>query len=59
MNHPSKPSNHLQDIPQIPNPEIYLVVAIQNYGSSGTLFIQSLLDNHPQILSIPALFYPD
>lgn len=32
------------------------VVAIQNYGSSGTLFIQSLLDNHPQILSIPALY---
>ncbi|OGT35028.1 MAG: hypothetical protein A3F11_07425 [Gammaproteobacteria bacterium RIFCSPHIGHO2_12_FULL_37_14] len=31
------------------------VIAIQNCGSSGTLLIQSLLDNHPQILSLPAL----
>ena len=31
------------------------IIAIQNCGSSGTLFIQSLLDNHPQILSLPAL----
>lgn len=32
------------------------VVAIQNYGPSGSLFLQSLLDNHPQILSMPALY---
>ena len=32
------------------------VVALQNYGSSGTLFLQSLLDNHPNILMTPALY---
>lgn len=31
------------------------ILAIQNYGRSGTLFLQSLLDGHPQILSLPAL----
>lgn len=34
----------------------YQVVAIQNFGSSGTLFMQSLLDGHPQILSTPARY---
>lgn len=32
------------------------VIAVQNYGSSGTLFMQSLLDFHPGILSTPALY---
>jgi len=32
------------------------VIAIQNYGTSGTLFLQSLLDNHPQVLITPALY---
>lgn len=32
------------------------VIAIQNYGSSGTLFLQSLFDGHPDILSLPALY---
>src|SRR5579885_1227663 len=31
------------------------VLAIQNYGSSGTTLIQSLLDGHPNILCLPAL----
>lgn len=31
------------------------VIAVQNCGSSGTLLMQSLLDHHPQILSLPAL----
>jgi len=35
------------------------VVAIQNYGPSGSLFLQSLLDYHPNILSIPALYIRD
>lgn len=32
------------------------VVAVQNYGISGTLFLQSLLDGHPNILMTPALY---
>lgn len=32
------------------------VLAIQNYGPSGSLFLQSLLDGHPNILSTPALY---
>jgi len=32
------------------------MIAIQNYGNSGTLFIQSLLDNHPALISLPGLF---
>ncbi|MBF0128207.1 MAG: tetratricopeptide repeat protein, partial [Magnetococcales bacterium] len=31
------------------------LVAIQNYGSSGTTLMHSLLDNHPRILSLPGL----
>lgn len=31
------------------------VIAIQNCGPSGTTLIQSLLDGHPRILSLPAL----
>jgi hypothetical protein len=30
-------------------------IAIQNYGSSGTTFVHSLLDNHPQTLQLPGL----
>ncbi len=36
-------------------PKINKVVAVQNYGISGTTLIQSLLDNHPQIVSLPML----
>lgn len=32
------------------------VVAIFAWGSSGSVFLQSLLDNHPQILMFPATF---
>lgn len=32
------------------------VLAIQNYGNSGTLFIQSLLDGHPQLISLPGIY---
>jgi hypothetical protein len=31
------------------------ILAIQNYGSSGTTFVHSLLDNHPQVLQLPGL----
>lgn len=32
------------------------VIAIQNYGPSGTMLLHSLLDGHPQILSMPGLY---
>lgn len=31
-------------------------VAVQNYASSGTTLVHSLLDNHPQILHLPGLY---
>lgn len=31
------------------------ILAVQNCGPSGTTLLQSLLDNHPQILSLPGL----
>lgn len=37
-------------------PRAVKVVAIQNYGSSGSLFLQSLLDGHPSLLALPALY---
>jgi len=35
------------------------VVAVQNYGASGTTFVESLLDNHPEMLTLPALYSRD
>ena len=32
------------------------VLAIQNFGSSGSKFVHSLFDNHPEILAIPSLY---
>lgn len=32
------------------------VICIQNWGRSGSVFLQSLLDNHPQILSTPNFY---
>lgn len=32
------------------------LIAIQNHGGSGTLLLQSLLDEHPEIISLPALY---
>ncbi len=32
-----------------------VILAVQNYGTSGTLFLQSLLDSHPHVLATPAL----
>ena len=32
------------------------VISIQNFGSSGSKFIHALLDNHPNILTIPSLY---
>lgn len=32
------------------------VVAVQNYGRSGSTFLQSLLDGHPNILSTPNFY---
>lgn len=37
-------------------PKNISVVAVQNYGSSGTLFLHSLFDNHPNVLMTPALY---
>ena len=31
-------------------------IAVQNYGSSGTTLIHSLLDNHEDVLQIPGLY---
>jgi hypothetical protein len=35
------------------------VLCIQNYGTSGTLFTHSLLDGHPELLSMPGLYGPE
>lgn len=32
------------------------VVGIQNYGPSGTMLLHSLLDSHPQVLTLPGLY---
>ncbi|MHB1947006.1 MAG: sulfotransferase [Gammaproteobacteria bacterium] len=32
------------------------LIAVQNHGGSGTLLFQSLLDEHPEIISLPALY---
>lgn len=34
---------------------IQKIIAIQNYGTSGTTLTHSLLDNHPKIISMPYL----
>jgi hypothetical protein len=31
------------------------IIAVQNHGTSGSTLMQSLLDSHPNILSLPAL----
>ena len=36
-------------------PEKLKIIAIQNYGSSGTLLLHSLLDQHPNIIQLPGL----
>ena len=37
-------------------PKIDKVLCIQNYGISGTTLIHSLLDGHPQLLTLPGLY---
>lgn len=37
-------------------PQQISVAAIQGYGQSGTTLIHSLLDNHPDVLSIPFVY---
>ena len=37
-------------------PRSLKVVGIQNYGPSGTMLLHSLLDGHPQVLSLPGLY---
>jgi hypothetical protein len=39
-----------------PLPAIRGLVAVQNYGVSGSTFLQSLLDDHPEIVSLPGLY---
>ena len=34
----------------------FAVIAVQNYAGSGSLFLQSLLDGHPQALFLPATY---
>ena len=36
--------------------ELRRVVSIHYYGRSGSLFLQSLLDNHPELLMIPGTY---
>ena len=43
----------MQDITQY---RVVNVVAVQNYGRSGSTFLQSLLDGHPNILSTPNFY---
>ena len=31
------------------------IIAVQNYGPSGTLFLHSLFDNHPEVIQLPGL----
>ncbi|MFH1368232.1 MAG: sulfotransferase [Elusimicrobiota bacterium] len=40
-------------------PADHNVIAVQNYGRSGSLFLQSLLDGHPDLLCLPALYSRD
>lgn len=35
--------------------DAFRIACVQNYGSSGTLFVQSLLDFHPETLALPGL----
>ncbi len=37
-------------------PRIDKIVAIENFGVSGSTLLQSLLDNHPRIISMPWLY---
>ena len=37
-------------------PKINKVLAIQCYGPSGTTLLHSLMDDHPEIISMPLLF---
>jgi hypothetical protein len=37
----------------------FRMLCVQNYAASGTLFLQSLLDFHPRILSLPGLMLRD
>jgi Sulfotransferase family len=39
--------------------DAFRVLCVQNYAASGTLFAQSLLDFHPQTLSLPGLMLRD
>lgn len=39
-----------------PSPAIRGVIAVQNYGVSGSTLLQSLLDDHPEVASIPGLY---
>ena len=39
----------------IPSTELR-VIAVQNYGSSGSIFLHSLLDSHPQTLVLPGSY---
>jgi len=34
----------------------YKIIALQNYGPSGTTLMHSLLDNHTKIISLPWLY---
>lgn len=44
-----------QQTPSNP-PLIRGVIAVQNYGVSGSTLLQSLLDEHPEVVSIPGLY---
>lgn len=52
MNPKSGEQNRIQQLTK----SIDRLLAIQNFGSSGSKFVHALLDNHPNILSIPALY---
>lgn len=51
MDNSNKPS--IKDIDRIKIDDIEEIVSIYFYGRSGSLFLQSLLDSHPNILMLP------
>ena len=53
--HAEKPIPGPTDSPTIDATALEDVVSIHYYGRSGSVFLQSLLDDHPQVVMLPAL----
>ncbi len=44
------------DTPAIDATQFEHVISIHYYGRSGSVFLHSLLDNHPQVVTLPAIY---